>query len=128
MLIVTPPAGSADKIENTYVIDYSAFSKFINRDKPGIIAVTKKVKYEFNIFPELKGEITSDKLIKFLKNPIQVKLEKSRRRRTNKEIPYGKYNLRLFDYETKFDDKISLEDENLEKYLKKLGKTYFKKK
>ncbi|WP_163853083.1 hypothetical protein [Paenibacillus elgii] len=128
ILIVTPPVGSAEKIENTYIIDYSAFSKFINRDKPGIIAITKKVKYEFNIFPELKGEITTEKLIKFLKKPIQVQLERSRRRRINKEIPYGKYNLRLFDYETKFDDKISLEDENLEKYLKKLGKTYFKRK
>lgn len=127
ILLVTPPVGSAEKIENTYVIDYSAFSKFINRDKPGIIVITKKEKYEFDIFSELKGEITTEKLIKFLKKPVQVQLERSRRRIKTKEIPYGKYNLRLFDYVTRFDDKISLEDKNLEKYLRKLGKTYFKK-
>ncbi|WP_079908711.1 hypothetical protein [Paenibacillus sp. 32352] len=128
LLIVTPPVGMCENINNTFVIDYSALSTFFERKKPGITALSARKQLEFNIYPELNGEITTEKLLKFLKKPRQVMFEKDRRRQCIKGITYGEFGVKIFDYETRFDDKISQEDESVKKYLLKVGKTVFKKK
>lgn len=127
LMIVTPALGSKEKYNDTYFIDYSAFLTFVHRSKPALFNLQRKVKYEFNFYTVLDGSISSDKMLKFLNSPPQVDMEKKRRRRVTKKIPVGNLVLIKFDFQTKFDDKISLEDKNLKKYLNKFGKTYFKK-
>jgi hypothetical protein len=125
LLIVTTPVGVGEKINRTFIIDYSGFVTFIKRMKPGITVLSKGVHFEFNVFPEFNEEITTEKLIKFLKKPMQVEYEKVRRKSIVKQINYGGFDVRMFDYITKFDDKISQEDENAKKYLLKVGRNIF---
>jgi len=126
IIIVTPALGSREKYKDTYFIDYSAFSTFIQRSKPALFDVNDKVRYEFDFYSVFSGPISSEKMLKFLNSPPQVDMERKRRRRITKQIPFGEYTLVKFDFQTKFDDKISLMDKNLIKFLNKFGKTYFK--
>ncbi|WP_213523597.1 hypothetical protein [Paenibacillus sp. J31TS4] len=128
LLIVTTPVGVSRKVNDTFIIDYSAFSMFITRTKPGLTAISKRLHIEFNVFPEFNGEITTEKFIKFLKKPVQVEFEKKRRKQISKGIKYGNFNVKIFDYTTKFDDKISQDDENAKKLILKIGRNVFKSK
>jgi hypothetical protein len=125
-ILVSTPLGSREKIGDTFVIDYSAFSTFLQRNKPSIVDIEGKTRYEFNFYSILNGDISSEKMLKLFKNPPQVDMEKKRRRRIFKQTPFGDYTLVAFDFQTRFDDKISLKDKNLNKYLNKFSKTYFK--
>ncbi|XID91528.1 hypothetical protein ACF3MZ_23910 [Paenibacillaceae bacterium WGS1546] len=128
LILVSSPLGAREKIDDTYFIDHSAFSIFLERKRPSIVDIERKTGYEFSFYSFLDGDITSDKMIKLFKTPPQVDMEKKRRRRIYKEIPFGELIVKKFDFQTKFDDKISLTDKNISKYLKKIEKAYFNKK
>lgn len=125
IIILTTMQGKNERISNTYFIDCSALNKFIKREKPTVNLPYngKMLRYTFPNYNHLDGSITTNKLIKFLENPYQIDLENRAIEEQVRTAPIGKYNLKYCSYERKWPNQIDL-NENLEKYLDIISKTY----
>jgi len=76
LIITTSMVGSPLCINGVYIVDESSFNTFINRTKPSLKIVNKNefTKLETNKFEMFNGNITSEKMIEFLKSPPQIEI------------------------------------------------------
>ncbi|MFC7372564.1 hypothetical protein ACFQPF_12875 [Fictibacillus iocasae] len=79
IILTTSMMGSPLLINGVYIVDESAFVKFLNRSAPRLMYFDKGK--EFNIptqkFQILEGELTAKKIVQFLKSPPQISMIKS---------------------------------------------------
>jgi hypothetical protein len=71
IIVTKAMLGKALCIDDCLVVDESAFVKFLVREQPAVVMGTKKQKIKL---ADYEGQITSEKLIKYIKDPAPIRL------------------------------------------------------
>lgn len=125
IVLLSNAVGIENTIEDVYFIDYSAFCLFCERRKPTVSLYHDKTIYQYALsgFRELEGEITENKLIKYLTNTSPVQLMLKNTEKQIRTMPLEDYELKYDTYVLKENDYL-MPDKDIDEYLKNIENIY----
>jgi len=84
ILLVTSMVGSPIFVNGVYIVDESSFTKMINRSAPALYYYEdgRKVKVKSQAFDIYVGELSAEKMKKYLTSPPQIEVTKKRFKKT----------------------------------------------
>ncbi|MEK5496745.1 hypothetical protein [Bacillus sp. FSL M8-0077] len=83
VVLTTAMLGEPIFINDTHIVDYSSFKRFLDRNPLRIMLGEKEYVFKMK---DYKGEITSEKLLNFLRNPAPINLQHLRLSTENRVI------------------------------------------
>ncbi|WP_188066199.1 hypothetical protein [Brevibacillus brevis] len=100
LLILSSMQGEVELVDNVHIVDYYSFNAFLYRKIPTANIMDKKIKLNNGKYNwMLEGNITTNKLLKFIQKPVQIEFQKSRLVESYQELQIGDYSLkRLYLY------------------------------
>lgn len=123
VVFLTNAVGENNKISDTYFIDYSCFSKFIERDEPSMVLRSKDRMLKFILpgFPEYKGAITFHRFMTFLNRPSPVILTAKNSKIVIRKMPIESLEINYELLEKKVDlFNISIEEKKTQEIIKEI--------
>ncbi|MFJ8265335.1 hypothetical protein [Peribacillus asahii] len=112
VIVTTAMLGESMYYNDCYIIDTSAFVRFLDRTPPGLFIGKTFLKPYHEDF---EGEITSEKLINILNNPPQIELSNIRVRKEYRNIPLNDLTLEYQYFNDQLGEFIKYDKELLQR-------------
>ena len=95
MVLYQSTHGRTDKVNGCWIIDKSVFWKFFDREPVGFVSNDHMIAYNQD---EIVGDITSEKFLRYIADPPQIKSYMDFSREVARVMPVHNEKLRFVDY------------------------------